>query len=233
MKIKIVYPPSPKAGYHVQVRHQDGCYKLADIPDVKQFGREALANIQELARQHTPQGFRVLMRVGESGCQAAGEPISFEILGGEVLRPEIKILFDPNKEPTPSQVDRQPDEYCGFDNIVKGRPFSGKDDDPATPLIFQDDQVTVFRPNRMLAREHLLFVPTRHYRDISRVTDPDFFGSVFARIAEFSQKTEFNEGFMLVSNNGPWGGQAVQHLHFHMRGGEKLDSPFWQDWSGR
>ena len=196
--------------------------RLLDPHCPRQFGKEALTAIQNLARQNSPQGFRVLLRAGEYGCQLDAEPLSFEILGGEIIRPEIRNLYDPSKELTPSEVDKKPDADCVFDKIVNGQI-------PVPPL-FKEAQVFVFKPNQMLAKEHLLFIPTQHYRDILGVTDPDFFGSVFAKITEFAQEEEFSGGFMLVSNNGPWGGQAVQHLYFHMRGGEKFESPFWQDW---
>jgi len=222
MLIEVVRPASPKAAYHVLVRHEKGYQNLKDISDPRQFGKEALSAIQNLARQNSPQGFRVLMRAGEYGRQLDGEPLSLEFLGGEIIRPEIRSLYDPSKELSPSEVDKKPDADCVFDKIVSGQI-------PVPPL-FKDAQVFVFKPNQMLAKEHLLFIPTQHYRDILGVTDPDFFGSVFAKIAEFAQKEEFTGGFMLASNNGPWGGQAVQHLHFHMRGGEKFESPFWQDW---
>jgi len=220
--IEVVRPKSPKALQHFQARHQKGYQQLQEIPDIRQFGREALEMIQNIARQRSPQGFRVLMRVGENGSQTAGEPLAIELIGGEVLRTGIKSLDDHSKPAAASEVDKKPDAECVFDKIISGQI-------PVKPIL-NEDGVFIFKPSQMLAPGHLLFIPTRHFRDILSVTDPAFFGSVFAKIAQFAEREEYAGGFILESNNGPWGGQAVQHLHFHLRGGEKLDSPFWQDW---
>jgi histidine triad (HIT) family protein len=34
-----------------------------------------------------------------------------------------------------------------------------------------------------------------------------------------------DSGYRLVSNVGRWGGQTVDHLHFHLMGGRSFDWP--------
>lgn len=221
-KITVFSPSKQMATYHVQIKHKDGYQSLGEMPDPRKFGQEALSTIQGLARQNSHQGFRVLMRAGEFGGQPAGEPLALDLLGGEILKTTIRSMYDPKKDLTPSAVNEKPDAECVFDKIISGK--------IQVKPILNEEGVFVFRPSEMLAAEHLLFIPTQHYRDILGVTDPNFFGSVFVKIAEFAKKEKLDGGFILESNNGPWGGQVVPHLHFHMRGGEKLESPFWQDW---
>lgn len=221
-QIRVVKPVTRKAAYHVRIQHVDGSPKLAKMKDLRGFGQEALVKVQELARKNSPQGCRVLMHVGEFGRQLPGQPIAFDLLGGEILRTAERSMYDPKKEIRPSDVDKIPNENCVFDKIIKG--------EIPVKSILNDGEVFVFPPKDKLAKKHLLFIPCTHYRDIFGVTDPNFFGSVFTRIVEIAGKEEFNGGFMLESNSGPWAGQAVPHLHIHMRGGEQLRSPYWQDW---
>lgn len=211
------------AAKHLQVFARNGVKNMSGLSDPRAFGKEAFIQIQAHALSYLQGGFRVLMRVGENGGQSVGTPLTFDILGGEVLKTTIKSLYDPSKEVLPSDVDKKSDADCVFDKIIKGQI-------PVKPIV-NDGEVFVFTPSEKLAKEHILFIPLEHIRDISKVANPNFFGSLFLRIAEFAAKSEFRDGFILESNNGPYAGQMVQHLHVHMRGGEKLESPFWQDWA--
>jgi len=219
---EIVRPVNQRAAYHVQILHKKGYENLIKFPDIRGFGRDAFSTIQKLAKENTPRGFRVIMRSGEFGGQPAEGSLALDLLGGEILRTTIKSMYDPNKELKPSEVDSKSDAECVFDKIVSGKI-------PVPPLL-NEEGIFVFKPSEMLAKEHLLFIPTIHWRDISKVTDINFFGTLFVKIVNFANREEFKGGFLLESNNGPWAGQIVPHLHFHMRGGEKLESPFWQDW---
>jgi len=215
-------PKVRMAAYHVRVESEAGYRRLSDIKDPRSFGREGLSTIKALAKANASEGFRVIMRVGEDGGQLPEAPLAIEIIGGEVLRTSLQSEFDPAALPTPSNVNERPDEKCIFDKLISGVI-------PETPVL-KEDGVYVTTPKEKSAKEHYLFLPTTHWRDLSSVTDPEFFGAMFAKVIDFAQRDAFIKGFQLISNNGPWGLQAVQHLHFHLLGGEKLGSPFWQDW---
>lgn len=219
--ISIVSPKVQMAAYHVQVCHRNGVKGLAEIEGPRKFGREALSAVQQLARNNTPKGCRVIMRMGEIGGQISGEQIAFDLLGGEILRTTIRTPeFDPKVEPQPSGVDLKPDSDCVFCN---------KSIPNRTPVL-KEEGVFVFEPPKKDAKEHLLFIPLIHWRDLMQVTDPDYFGAVFSKIVAISQRNEYQGGFLLESNNGPNGGQSIPHFHIHLKGGEKLPSPLWQDW---
>ena len=91
-RIEIVRPALPKAAYHVQIQHEARYKSLGELSDVKGFGQLTLAAVQTLASQDSPQGFRVVRRVGEKGGQPAGEPLSLDLIGGGILRTGIRHL---------------------------------------------------------------------------------------------------------------------------------------------
>jgi histidine triad (HIT) family protein len=223
METMVVRVPKVRmAAYHARVESEAGYRRLSDIKDPRSFGREGLSTIKALAKANASEGFRVIMRVGEDGGQLPGAPLAIEMIGGEVLRTTLRKEFDPAAIPAPSNVNEKPDDKCVFDKFVSGAI-------PVTPVL-NEDGVFVTTPKENNAKEHYLFLPTTHWRDLTSVTDPEYFGTVFTKIVDFANKDVFARGFQLISNNGPWGLQAVPHLHFHMLGGEKLESPFWQDW---
>ena len=223
-ELVIAHPAVKKAKYHVRVQLKSGEPNLFNLPDPRAFGQEALVLLQQLARAHAPEGFRIVMLAGQYGCQPADQPVGFDLLGQEVLRPAIKEKVDLSVPPKPTEVDQKPDGECVFDKFI-----SGKID--VEPELNQDG-VFVFWPANEQAEMHYLLAPTTHWRDLTRVTDPRFFGALFAQVVEYARGEDFEGGFQLISNNGPWGGQEMPHFHFHMLGGQQLTSPFWQDWQG-
>lgn len=71
---------------------------------------------------------------------------------------------------------------------------------------------------------HLLIIPKKEIRDLQSVTAEDL--PLMGEIVEVAQRlaTQFGiaEGYRLLTNVGPDGGQIIFHLHFHLIGGRKL-----------
>ena len=95
-------------------------------------------------------------------------------------------------------------------------------------LLHADDLVIAFRDIAPRAPTHILLVPRRHIRSALELTDADgpLLGRLFAVAADLARSEGIADGgFRLVSNVGRWGGQTVDHLHFHLMGGRLFDWP--------
>lgn len=92
-------------------------------------------------------------------------------------------------------------------------------------IVLEDDSFLAFRDINPVAPQHVLVIPRVH---IASLTDVDQWTacegqallSFIARVAKHLGLEE--PGYRAVVNVGPDGGQVVQHLHFHILGGEKL-----------
>ena len=95
-------------------------------------------------------------------------------------------------------------------------------------ILYQDDRVTAFRDINPVAPIHLLIVPNHHIESVREVEEEDeaVLGQLFsvARILAEGQQIAAN-GYRLIVNTGPHGGQVVRHLHIHLIGGRPMRYP--------
>jgi histidine triad (HIT) family protein len=94
-------------------------------------------------------------------------------------------------------------------------------------IVFEDDQVLAFRDINPAAPTHVLVIPKK---PISRIgaadtEDQSLIGHLMLKAAEIAQELKLENGFRLVINNGPDGGESVPHLHCHILGGRALQWP--------
>ncbi|HEY8168715.1 MAG TPA: histidine triad nucleotide-binding protein [Candidatus Limnocylindrales bacterium] len=111
-------------------------------------------------------------------------------------------------------------ETCLFCRIVAG-------DLPST-RIHDDDLVIAFHDIAPRAPTHVLIVPRRHIASALELTEADgpMLGRTFAVAAALARQAGVAErGYRLVSNVGEWGGQSVDHLHWHLMGGRSMAWP--------
>lgn len=99
-----------------------------------------------------------------------------------------------------------------------------------TPLIWWDDEFVAFRDIDPRAPVHVLIVPRRHLDSVVTLAGEDAaYAGRFLRaavaVARQEGVLEPEQGFRLVMNTGPEGGQSVAHLHGHLLGGRKLAWP--------
>lgn len=95
-------------------------------------------------------------------------------------------------------------------------------------IVHDDDLVVAFRDIAPRAPTHILVVPRRHIASAAVLTEADgpLLGRLFAVSADLARSAGVaEEGYRLVSNVGRWGGQTVDHLHFHLMGGRAFDWP--------
>jgi histidine triad (HIT) family protein len=107
---------------------------------------------------------------------------------------------------------------CIFCKIAEGQI-------PST-AVYSDDEFYAFRDIHPLAPTHILIIPRKHVAKVTDVTEAD--AGLLGRLLLAANRVAAQEGiaesgFRLVINCGPWGGQAVDHLHLHVLGGRRLE----------
>ena len=109
---------------------------------------------------------------------------------------------------------------CLFCKIVAGEIPSTK--------VFEDDLTLAFRDIAPRSPTHILVIPKRHIASAADLTEADgpLLGRLFAVTAQIARDEGIADaGYRLVSNVGRWGGQTVDHLHFHLMGGRAFEWP--------
>jgi histidine triad (HIT) family protein len=88
--------------------------------------------------------------------------------------------------------------------------------------------VVAFRDIAPRAPTHILVVPRCHVPSLLDLdaADGELLGRIFATAADIARSEGIAErGFRIVANCGPWAGQSVGHLHFHLLGGRTMGWP--------
>jgi histidine triad (HIT) family protein len=112
------------------------------------------------------------------------------------------------------------DPDCLFCRIVAGTLSSTK--------VHEDDLVVAFRDIAPRAPTHILVIPRDHIASAADLTEEHgpLLGRMFATAAGLARSEGIaDDGYRLVSNVGRWGGQTVDHLHFHLLGGRPFEWP--------
>lgn len=95
-------------------------------------------------------------------------------------------------------------------------------------IVYEDELCLCFRDINPGAPVHLLLVPKKPIARISAATAEDqaLLGHLMTRIGPIAEQEGLaKEGFRVVINNGPHGGETVPHLHLHLLGGRPLAWP--------
>ncbi len=113
---------------------------------------------------------------------------------------------------------------CLFCRIVRG-------EIPAR-RVHEDDDLVVFHDIHPKAPVHLLITPKRHIDSLitADAADQALLGKMLLLAPRLARDQGASDGFRVVVNNGPGGGQEVFHLHMHVLGGPQ---PWRQMSSGR
>lgn len=92
--------------------------------------------------------------------------------------------------------------------------------------VYRDDDVLAIEDLNPQAPVHLLVMPLQHHPNIAAASDRD--GSLVARLLDVAARLgreRGGNGFRLVINTGPDGGQTVDHLHVHVLAGRHMTWP--------
>jgi histidine triad (HIT) family protein len=103
---------------------------------------------------------------------------------------------------------------CIFCKIVKG--------EIPNQTILEDEKFLAFNDINPTRKIHVLIIPKEHYASFD-VTPPQ----IMSDMTQFIQKVASvldvqGSGYRLITNIGEHGGQEVNHLHFHLIGGEPV-----------
>ncbi|MEU4369134.1 histidine triad nucleotide-binding protein [Micromonospora chersina] len=106
---------------------------------------------------------------------------------------------------------------CLFCRIVAG-------EIPAT-IVRETATTLAFRDIDPKAPTHVLVIPKEHYADVATLAqgDPGLAGELLGTAAVVAEEEGLTvDGFRLMFNTGPYGGQEVFHVHAHLLGGAPL-----------
>lgn len=106
-------------------------------------------------------------------------------------------------------------ENCIFCRIIKGE-IPGK-------KAYEDDEVLVIHDINPAAPLHLLMLPKEHFANLdeARPEHERLLGKLQLLAPRLAREQGVTNGYRVVTNNGPDGGQEVYHLHVHVLGGAR------------
>jgi len=96
-------------------------------------------------------------------------------------------------------------------------------------VVYENEDILGFRDIAPVAPVHILLVPKRHIDGLSDLTpeDTQLLGKLLQGAAEYAATDPaLAEGYRVIINTGPAGGQSVAHLHLHVLGGRHLGWPW-------
>ena len=94
-------------------------------------------------------------------------------------------------------------------------------------ILHEDDDCIAFKDVSPQAPTHFLVVPKRVIVSVKESSDDDaaVMGHLLCVARRVAEQEGLKDGFRVVANSGPDGGQSVDHLHLHVLGGRKLTWP--------
>ncbi|MEY3032699.1 MAG: hypothetical protein RLZZ622_1174 [Planctomycetota bacterium] len=92
---------------------------------------------------------------------------------------------------------------------------------------YEDDRCLAFHDVAPQAPVHLLVIPKEPISSLAAVSDDDspLLGHLVRVATQLAVQLDLTNGYRLVVNCGPDGGQSVDHLHIHLLGGRPLGWP--------
>ena len=108
-------------------------------------------------------------------------------------------------------------ENCLFCKIAAGTIPSTK--------VYEDETILAFRDIAPTAPTHILVIPKTHIPSVDGITceNSALVAHIFEVIPQIAKAEGLENGYRVVSNCGEDAGQSVQHLHFHILGGRRLN----------
>lgn len=111
---------------------------------------------------------------------------------------------------------------CIFCNIASGK-------SPAN-IIYQDEKIIAFDDIYPKAPQHKLIIPRQHISTMNDLTPSDkgLLGDMIMVAQKLAKQYQIDEnGYRVVINCNPDGGQVVYHIHLHLLGGRPLTFAQW------
>jgi len=109
---------------------------------------------------------------------------------------------------------------CLFCKIVAGFIPSTK--------VYEDAKILAFRDIDPQAPEHIVIIPKLHITSANQITEEniEYIAHIWTMIPKIAKDLGIDEkGYRVVNNCGKYGGQTVDHIHFHLMGGREFGWP--------
>lgn len=94
-------------------------------------------------------------------------------------------------------------------------------------IVYQDDLCLAFHDVSPQAPVHVLLIPKKEVVNVASLVDDDahLAGHLLLTVNKVAEKLGIENGYRVVANCGPDGGQSVDHLHLHILAGRQLTWP--------
>ena len=95
-------------------------------------------------------------------------------------------------------------------------------------LVYEDATMIAFHDIHPQAPTHLLIIPKKHIATINDLANEDeqLVGQMILKAKHIAKSEQLSEdGYRLVFNVNPSGGQTVYHIHLHLLGGRQMNWP--------
>ncbi len=90
--------------------------------------------------------------------------------------------------------------------------------------VFENERILAIHDIHPVAPVHILIIPKKEIPNLQSVQPEDLklIGEMVQVAQQIAEEQGIEEGYRLLTNNGPDAGQVVLHLHFHLIGGKVL-----------
>ena len=90
--------------------------------------------------------------------------------------------------------------------------------------VFENDRILAIEDIHPVAPVHILIMPKKEIPNLQSMGPHDLplIGEIVEIAQQIAKEKGIAEGYRLLTNNGPSGGQVIFHLHFHLIGGRRL-----------
>ncbi|UZQ56067.1 histidine triad nucleotide-binding protein [Trichothermofontia sichuanensis B231] len=94
-------------------------------------------------------------------------------------------------------------------------------------IVYEDDLCLAFKDIHPQAPVHILLIPKKAIAQLADAESQDhaLMGHLLLTAKRVAEQVGLSNGYRIVINNGPDGGQTVYHLHLHILGGRPMQWP--------
>ena len=94
-------------------------------------------------------------------------------------------------------------------------------------IVYEDDLCLAFHDVHPQAPTHILVIPKQEIPSAAHLTQEHqaLAGHLLLTVSKIAEQLGLQNGYRIIMNCGPWGGQSVDHLHLHLLGGRPLNWP--------
>lgn len=107
---------------------------------------------------------------------------------------------------------------CIFCKIIDGSIPSNK--------VYEDEKMLAFHDIQPQTPVHVVMIPKVHIESMNSINadNCDVIAHIFSKVPEIAKLVGLDNGYRVACNCGEDGRQSVFHIHFHLLGGQKLDT---------